>query len=100
MIGRDKIVVNVRRDGVTESLTVYGTVVTEQVDGKLEALGNSLVFSNFYRLILPHTLDLSGVSVVSVDFGTKVGARLETPLVRVYDGRGRVHHYEGVVRSS
>lgn len=102
MIGRDKITINFRRksDNTEFSRTYYGVVVTDQVDGKLEPLSASLVFKNFYRLILPPTIDLSGASIVSVDFGTKVGARLETAIVRVYDARGRVHHCEGVVRSS
>lgn len=100
MIGRDRIVVNFRRDGEAESQTVYGTVVTEQLDGKLEPFGNALVFQNFYRLIFPRTLDLSIGSIVTVDFGTKLGARLASSIVPVYDARGRVHHYEGVVRSS
>lgn len=102
MIGRDKITVNFARrsDSTTFSRTFYGVVITETLDAKLEPFGNTLIFQNYYRLILPRNLDLSGASIVSVDFGTKVNARLETSVVPVYDGRGRVHHYEGVVRSS
>ncbi|MCV7302639.1 hypothetical protein H7J93_23730 [Mycobacterium barrassiae] len=102
MLGRDKITINFSegRTGPRFSRTVYGTIVTEHLDGKLQPFSNVLVFLNYYRLILPRTLDLSGGNIVTVDFGTKVGARFETPPVRVYDARGRVRHWEGVVRSS
>lgn len=107
MIGRDKITVNFRVngdrgrvDGTEFSRVYYGVVITEQIDGKLEPFGSTLIFQNYYRLILPRSLDLSGASIVSVDFGTKVGARLDKPFVRVYDARGRVRHWEAVVRSS
>lgn len=100
MIGRDKIVVAFQRDGVPESHTMYGAVITDQLDGKLAPFGNSLVFQNYYRLIFPRSLNVTGAQAITVSFGTRTNVKLETPIVPVYDGRGRVHHYEGVVRSS
>lgn len=100
MIGRDKIVVDFKRDGVPESHTMYAAVVTDQLDGKLAPFGGSLVFQNYYRLIFPRTLDLTGAEGITLSFRNRTCVRLETPIVPVYDGRGRVHHYEGVVRSS
>ena len=100
MIGRDRIVVNFKQDGVPVTRTVYGIVVTEQVDGKLEPLGTSLVFQNFYRLIFPRRLDLRGATGITVTFGTRTNVRLESAITPIYDARGRVRHYEGIVRSS
>ena len=100
MIGRDKITVEFQRAGVPETHEVYGRVVTEQVDGQLAPFGAQLVFVNFYRLIVPRTLDLTGATRISVSFGARTNVRLETPFVPIYDGRGRVRHYEATVRSS
>lgn len=103
MTGRDRIVVRWKnRDGDPVEKVVYGIVVTEHLDGKLEPLATRLVFQNFYRLIMPRTLDLtgSGAGSITVSFHNRTNVRLESAITPVYDGRGRVHHYEGVVRSS
>ncbi|MCH9729539.1 MAG: hypothetical protein K0U84_07665 [Actinomycetia bacterium] len=101
MIGRDRIVVRWQNsDGDPVEKVVYGVVVTDQLDGKLAPFGGSLVFSNYYRLIFPRTLNLSGAQAITVSFRNRTDVRLETPITPVFDGRGRVRHYEGVVRSS
>ncbi|PND58128.1 hypothetical protein CRM90_09075 [Mycobacterium sp. ENV421] len=96
MIGRDKIVVNFCDEGRNDfSRTYYGVVVTEQRAGQFDPFN----VVNFYRLILPRSLDRIGGSIKSVDFGTKVGSGFATPIVPILDGRGRVHHYEATVKS-
>lgn len=101
MIGRDRIVVRWKNpEGDPVEKVLYGVVVTEQLDGKLEPFGSSLVFQNYYRLIFPRSLNLTGASSITVSFRNRTNVRLETPIVPVYDARGRVRHYEGVVRSS
>lgn len=100
MIGRDRITVNFKRDGVPHSRVVYGTVTTEHLDGKLEPFASSLVFQNFYRLTLPRSLDLSPAQNVTVSFGERTNVRLETPITPIYDRHGRIHHYEAVVKSN
>lgn len=101
MIGRDRIVVRWQnQDGDPVEKIVYGIVVTDQLDGKLAPFGGSLVFQNYYRLIFPRTLILNGARNITVSFRNRTNVKLETPITPVYDGRGRVRHYEGVVKSS
>lgn len=107
MLGRDKITIHFQNNGpggradeTTFSRTFMGRIITEDVDGKIEPFGGSLVFTRYFRLLLPRNLDLSGGNIVNVDFGDREGARFEKAIVPIYDGHGRVHHYEGVVRSS
>ncbi|MFS0898926.1 hypothetical protein [Mycolicibacterium litorale] len=101
MIGRDRITINFRRkaDNTEFSRSYYGTVVTERLDGKLEPFGGKLVFSNFYRLILPRTLNVSDASIMTVSFGTREHARLDSAITPVYDARGGIRHYEAIVRA-
>lgn len=100
MIGRSRITINFRRDGVPISRVVYGIVTTEHLDGKLEPFASSLVFQNFYRLIIPRSLDLHPAQNVTVSFGERTNVRLETPITPVYDAHGRIRHYEAVVKSN
>ncbi|WP_199255404.1 hypothetical protein [Mycolicibacterium mengxianglii] len=107
MLGRDKITVHFRDRSTNAefSRTVYGTVVTEQLDGKVvEPMPGRPVFANFYRVIVPRSVQtaLAVASVTSIDFAGRETAysRFENGLTPIYDGRGRVRHYEGVVRSS
>lgn len=101
MIGRDRVVVRWKNaDGDPVEKVLAGRVITEQQDGKLEPLGGRLHFVNFYRLLMPHSLDLSGAREITVSFKNRTNVKLETPIVPVYDGRGGIRHYEGVVRSS
>lgn len=105
MLGRDKITLNLRnRETGTEfSRVVYGSVVTEQLNGEaVEPMTGRPVFANFYRVIVPRTVDLSGADVRSIDFADRRGARsrFEVGLTPIYDARGRVRHYEGITRSS
>ena len=99
MLGRDPITFDFERDGEPQSVTVYGTVLTEQLDGKLEPFGGSLLFKNYFRLILPRTFDIMPARCITVSFADRTGEQLEKPIVAVFDGRGRVHHFECVVRS-
>ena len=104
MLGRDKITLNCR-DRVTNaefSRVVFGTVVTHQLEGQIEPMSGRPVFANFYRLILPRTLDLTTTKIESVGFGTKTSSfgRFENNLTPIYDARGRIRHYEGVVKAS
>lgn len=105
MIGRDRIVVRwTNVDGDPVEKIVYGVVVNETMDGKLSTFGPPAPFGrspvNYYRLILPRTINFTGSTKDTlVSFRSYTEVRLETPIVRVLDGRGRVHHYEAVVRS-
>lgn len=102
MLGRDKITVGFRRDGEDVELEVFGRAVVDAVDGKLAPFAPSMFEnkpSNFYRLFLPRTLDLSGATDIRVSFDGRPSLRIEVPIVPVYDGHGRIHHYEVVMRT-
>ncbi|OKH81172.1 hypothetical protein EB75_17795 [Mycobacterium sp. ST-F2] len=107
MLGRDKITLHLR-DRETEVETtkvVMGRVITERLEGQTEEplKGRPLFGINKYRLLLPRSLEyeLGDSVVISVDFGgrTGLGARFEAPVTPIYDARGRIHHYEGIVKS-
>ncbi|MBB3751030.1 hypothetical protein FHT44_003525 [Mycolicibacterium sp. BK634] len=96
MIGRDKIVVNFCDEDRNDFSRSYcGTAVTEQRSGHFDPFN----VTNYYRLILRRSIDRSDGTIKSIDFGTKLGIGLETPIVAILDGRGRVHHYECTVKS-
>jgi hypothetical protein len=99
VIHRDRITVHSKRDGQDVEQVVYGTVVTEEAAGELTQFGAGLVFKSFYRLILPASLDLAGARDISVSWGTRTKTRLESAITPSYL-HGRVHHYEGIVRSA
>lgn len=107
MLGRDKITLHLRNRETDAETTkvVMGRVITERFEGVTEEpiKGRQLFGVNKYRLLMPRSLEYElGVSVVvSVDFGgrTQVGARFDAPVTPIYDGRGRIHHYEGIVKS-
>lgn len=107
ILGRDRITIYSRGEDDTEhvSRTFCGRVITESIDGELKPATNALIPRCYYRLLLPRTLldapEPGGL--ISVEFGTRdgtrKGARFEGPITPIYDGRGRVHHYEVVVRT-
>lgn len=101
MLGRDKIELHFsREDGSSFSRTYRGVVVTENLEPKLEPFGRGEVMGVVYRLILPRTLNLTeGTGIAFVTFGPKSHVRLLKPFVAIFDGRGRVRHYEAVVRA-
>lgn len=97
MIGRDPITIHYTVDGEGAEQTVYGTVVTEQPAGELAPFSGGLVFKNFYRLILPASLDMAAVGGHGmVTFGT-LTRRLDSAITAHYSHGGRLHHYEAIV---
>ena len=100
MIGRDKINVRYTRDGVEHLATFHGVVVTEQVSGKAEDYHGRLMFMAVYRVLLPRSYGkVANEKCLKVTLGQRE-VRFETPFTAIYDARGRVHHYEAIVRSS
>lgn len=98
MLGRDKITVKFcPRNGPAVTVVYYGVVVTEHNAGKLGPFGGVTQT----RLILPRHFDPPDAAVcnMSFAFGDRTNARLETSIVPIRDGRGRIRHYEGVIRS-
>lgn len=105
MIGRDRIVLRWKiTDGnmtVPVEKVVYGVVVTDEIDAKLDPVdpfAGRLKFRSFFRVILPRTLDLSAASEITLSFRNRTAVRPETAIAPIYDARGRVHHYEAIVR--
>ncbi|RUP03033.1 MAG: hypothetical protein EKK34_22105 [Mycobacterium sp.] len=100
--GRDRMVVRWKNaDGDPVERVVHGVVVMDQLDGKLEPFASRLIFANYYRLILPRSLNLpERASAITVSFRDKTNARPESAITPVLDARGRIHHYEVIVKSS
>ncbi|MGP4054406.1 hypothetical protein ACTWP6_06210 [Mycobacterium sp. 4D054] len=99
MIGRDKITVNYTRDGQAHTETFHGVVVTETINGKAEDFGGRLIFMSVYRVLLPRSFAaVAKEKCLAVSIGDRQ-MRFETPFTPIYDGRGRVRHYEAIVRS-
>ncbi|MGN7779028.1 hypothetical protein ACTJJE_05840 [Mycolicibacterium sp. 22603] len=105
VLGRDKITLHFhnRDTGAEFSRTVMGRVITEQVTGQVDPMNGRPVIVNQYRLFMPRTLEIEmgAASIGSVDFGAREGAGglFAIPVTPIYDGRGRIRHYEGIVRS-
>lgn len=99
MLGRDKITVKFcPKSGPAVTAVYYGVVVTEHNAGKLGPFGGVTQT----RLILPRTFEPPGgaACTTSFAFADRTNARLESPIVPIRDGRGRVRHYEGVIKSA
>lgn len=105
MIRRDRIVVRYKNeDDDPVEKVVRGVVVTDEIDANLPAVepfGGKLRFRSFFRVILPHTVgNLSAARDLALSFGSYTGVRPETGVAPIFDGRGRVHHYEAIIRST
>lgn len=100
MIGRDKITISYTKDSVPVVRTIWGRVTPNPWTRSWSRSATRWSSSVSTDSTSPRSLALTGASNIRVSFRYRANTPLVTGIIPVYDARGRIHHYEAVVRSS
>lgn len=101
MIARDRVVLRYKNaDGDPVEKIVRGVIVTDVIDpaplGPIAPFIGTVKLHNYFRVILPRTLP-ADARELTLSFRNRSAVRPET-IAPILDARGRVRHYEAIVR--
>ena len=101
MIARDRVVLRYKNgDGDPVERIVRAVIVTDVIDpaplGPIAPFVGTVKLHNYFRVILPRTMP-GDAREITLSFRNRSAVRPET-VAPIYDGRGRIRHYEAIVR--